>query len=310
MAPSGRPDLTLVQLRYFVTAAVKRSMTEASIELHVAQSAVSSAVAQLERTIGVQLFVRQRSKGLALTEAGEQMLRDARSLLAQADEMVDTVRGQHHSVRGTLRLACFVTLAPFVLPRLISRVGQEHPGLRIEIIETDMEGTVQMLLSGSVEAAIAYDFGDVHDLVFDHLYSAEPHVVLPADHPLARRRRIRLADLHDQDLVLLDIPRSREYFLDMLASAGVRPRIRYSSRSYETVRSLVARGHGYSILNTIPLSTHTYDGGELAAVPIADEVRSLDVCFVRVGSVRPTARTRVVATLTRELLTGGGGDRR
>ncbi|MCD5344877.1 LysR substrate-binding domain-containing protein [Agromyces sp. H3Y2-19a] len=301
MARLGRSDLTLVQLRYFVAAATKRSMTEASVDLHVAQSAVSTAIAQLERTLGVQLFVRQRSKGLALTEAGEQLLRDAHSLLAQVDEMADAVRGHHHDVRGTLRLACFVTLAPFVLPTLISRVEAEHPRLRIEVFEADADGTVAMLLNGSVEAAIAYDFGQLHDLSFDHLFSAPPHVILPADHPLAASERIELSALAGQDLVLLDMPHSREYFLGMLAAAGVEPQIRYSSRSYETVRSLVARGQGYSILNQVPRSPQTYDGGELRAVAIADDVAPLDVCLVRVAGVRPTARARVVATLAREL---------
>ena len=301
MARLSRPDMTLVQLRYFITAAAKRSMTEASIELHVAQSAVSTAIAQLERSLGVQLFVRQRSKGLALTDAGEQLLRDAQSLLAQVDEMADTVRGHHYDVRGTLRLACFVTLAPFVLPRLISRVEQDHPRLQIEIIEADVDGTVELLLNGSVEGAIAYDFGRVHDLTFDHLYSTPPHVILPADHPLAHRKRLKLAELAGQDLVLLDMAHSREYFLGMLESAGVHPQIRYSSRSYETVRSLVARGQGYSILNHVPQSPTTYDGGELRAIPIADDVPPLDVCFVRVADVRPTARARVIATLAREL---------
>jgi hypothetical protein len=77
--------MTLVQLRYFVAAATKRSMTEASLDLHVAQSAVSTAIAQLERGLGVQLFVRQRSRGLALTDAGEQLLLDI--LSAKADEL-------------------------------------------------------------------------------------------------------------------------------------------------------------------------------------------------------------------------------
>ncbi|GAB6856905.1 LysR substrate-binding domain-containing protein [Microbacterium xylanilyticum] len=301
MARLQSADLTLVQLRYFVTAAMHRSMTEASIDLHVAQSAVSTAIAQLERSLGVQLFVRQRSKGLALTEAGEQLLRDAQSLLAQVEEMTDTVRGHHHQVRGTLRLACFVTLAPFVLPRLISRVEQEHPELRIEIIETDMEGTTDLLLSGAVEGGIVYDFGRVHDLAFDPLFPAPPHVVLAANHPLAERDEVALTELTDSELVLLDLPQSREYFLGMLEAAGVVPRVRYSSHSYETVRSLVARGHGYSILNQVPLAPLTYDGGELRTVRIAGDAPALDVCFARVARVRPTARTRAVAVLAREL---------
>lgn len=290
-----------MQLRYFVTAATRRSMTEASLDLHVAQSAVSTAIAQLERGMGVQLFVRQRGKGLALTDAGEQLLRDARSLLAQVDEMTDTVRGRHYDIRGTLRLACFITLAPFVLPRLISRMREEHPRLRIEIIEADVEGTVELLLNGTVEAAIAYDFGRVHDLTFEHLYAAAPHVILPTDHALAAREGVQLAELAGQNLVLLDIPHSRDYFLGMLEAAGVEPQIRYSSRSYETIRSLVARGEGYSILNHVPQSPRTYDGGELVAVPISGDVDPLDVCFVRVSDVRPTARAKVIATLAREL---------
>lgn len=306
MARLNRHDMTLVQLQYFVTAAVHLSMTDASRELRVAQSAVSTAIAQLERSLGVQLFIRQRSKGLALTEAGAHLLRDAQSLLSHVDEIADTVRGRHYNVRGTLRLACFVTLAPFVLPRLISRVEEQHPDLRIEIIETDIDGTIEMLLSGAVEGAIAYDFKHNGDVTFDRLYSAAPHVILPAGHPLAQRERVRVADLDGLDLVLLDIPHSREYFLGLLDQHGIQPHIRYSSHSYETVRSLVARGHGYSILNHIPQSAITYDGGNVVALRLADDVQALDVCFVRATNVRPTARTEVVARLARELFLDRG----
>lgn len=293
--------MTLVQLRYFVAAATKRSMTEASLDLHVAQSAVSTAIAQLERSLGVQLFVRQRSKGLVVTEAGEQLLRDSRSLLAQVDEITDNVRGRHYDVRGTLRLACYSPLAPFVLPKLISAVKQHHPSLRIEVIETDVDRAIDLLLDGSVEGAITYDFGALHNISFDALYSTEPHVILPAGDDLARRKRLRLSQLADRDFVLLDTEHSRDYFLGILDAAGVEPEIRYTSRSYETIRSLVARGHGYSILNHIPATKHTYDGGELAAVPIADDAPALEVCFARVTDVRPTTRVRAVAELARKL---------
>ena len=78
---SRRHEITLTQLRYFATAAERRSMTEAARELFVAQSAVSAAVGQLEQQVGTQLFIRQRSKGLVLTPAGVQLLGDARALM-------------------------------------------------------------------------------------------------------------------------------------------------------------------------------------------------------------------------------------
>ena len=119
----ARPDVTLTQLRYFVKAATYSSMTKAADELHIAQSAVSAAVSQLEQQIGTQLFIRHRARGLALTAAGEEMLRDTRALLAHLDEVLDGASGRVDQVRGTVRLACFVTLTPFVLPRLLSDLG-------------------------------------------------------------------------------------------------------------------------------------------------------------------------------------------
>ncbi|OAV62601.1 LysR family transcriptional regulator [Enteractinococcus helveticum] len=302
----ARKDVTLTQLKYFITAAAHRSMTGAAAELYIAQSAVSTAIAQLEHTLGVQLFIRQPSKGLALTISGEQLLKDARSLLAQLDELTENVRTQDTAVEGVLRLACFVTLAPFILPQLISELGNQHPNLRIEVFEADFDETSKMLLDGTVEAALTYDFGAFQGVTFKRLYHSAPHVILPADTALARQEKISLSSLQGWDMVLLDIPHSREYFLSMLEAANVKPHIRHSSRSYETVRSLVARGHGFSILNNIPKSNSTYDGGQLRAIPIADDYApSLDVCLTHPADVRPSARTRAVATIATELMQGG-----
>ena len=82
-----RPEFTLVQLRYFQAAAETGSMTGASQALRVAQSAVSSAVAHLERSLRLQLFIRHHARGLTLTADGQWFLREARNLLAQAAEV-------------------------------------------------------------------------------------------------------------------------------------------------------------------------------------------------------------------------------
>jgi len=300
-----RPEVTLNQLTYFIVAATHRSMTAASEELYVAQSAVSTSIAQLERTLGVQLFIRQPRKGLALTAMGEQLLQDARTLMSHLDELTENVRAQYQEVEGVLRIACFVTLAPFILPKLISKMGAEHPNLRIEVIEADADETIRMLFDSTVEAALTYNFDTVGDgggLTSQALYRSAPHLILPADSPLAQAEEIELSELEGWNMVLLDIPHSREYFLNMLAEAGVKVNIRFSSRSYETVRSLVARGHGFSILNNIPTSSSTYDGGQVRSVPIAGSAPPLDVCFTHVTAIRPSARARAVATIAAEQL--------
>ena len=98
-----RPDVTLTQLRYFVKAATFVSMTKAADELQIAQSAVSAAISQLEHQIGTQLFIRHRARGLALTAAGEEMLRDTRALLAHLGEVLDSASGHVDEIRGRFR---------------------------------------------------------------------------------------------------------------------------------------------------------------------------------------------------------------
>ena len=100
-------------------------------------------------------------------------------------------------------------------------------------------------------------------------------------------------------MILLDLPRSREYFVKMLSDAGVVPVVRYRSDSYEAVRTLVARGHGFSILNQRPASTLTYDGSEVAELDIAEGGVPLSIVLVTLNSVHATARARAVAVEVR-----------
>ena len=92
--------------------------------------------------------------GLALTAAGEEMLRDTRALLAHLDEVLDGASGRVDQVHGTVRLACFVTLTPFVLPRLLSDLGVRHPELEVEVIETSADEVRTVLRNGTAELAL------------------------------------------------------------------------------------------------------------------------------------------------------------
>lgn len=301
-----RPDVTLTQLRYFVKAATHSSMTKAADELHIAQSAVSAAIGQLEQQIGTQLFIRHRARGLALTAAGEEMLRDTRALLAHLDEVLDGASGHVDQVRGTVRLACFITLAPFVLPRLLSDLGAQHPDLAVDVIETSADEVRTVLRNGTAELALTYDLALGAGLDVEYVGVAAPYVALPSDHRLAKRKSIRLTDLADEPMVLLDLPDSRDYFEALLTAAGVTPEIRYRSASYETVRGLVARGHGFSILNQTPAHRATYDGGAVTAVAIRDDLPGLPIVLARLQSLRTTARARAVAAAARAIF---GDDR-
>ncbi len=298
-----KADITLAQLRYFVEAATCLSMTQAATNLLVAQSAVSSAVAQLETQVGAQLFIRMRSKGLALTPAGQQLLGDARSVLGNLDEALDAARGMDEQVRGTIRIAFFVTLAPFLLADVMSVLAERHPHLDVDVVEVDADEAREALRSGRAEMAVSYDFAFGDEMRREIVTTVGPHVVLPDGHALTARSRVPLRELARDKLILLDLPHSREYFLDVMRGAGVEPIVGHRSRGYETVRSLVAKGYGYSILNQRPRHDFTYDGRRVVTRPIADEVPGLPLVVATLRSVRATARVRAVADAVRAAAT-------
>jgi len=297
-----RFSITLTQLTYFAECAKTLNMTVASQNLHVAQSAVSTAITNLERALGVSLFIRQHSKGLILTPAGESLLRDTHHLFGQLTDAIEGLREEQESIRGTITIACFQTLAPFLIPKLIARLQEEHPELVVEVIEGDYEENLSALRGGRAELAINYQLTNAEGVSHEVVGEATAHVILPADHPLAANERITLAALAKEPFILLDLPGSRDYFLNVLFQAGVTPRLKYRSSNYETVRSMVASGLGFSILNQRPRTVETYTGRRTVTVEITDRVPSLTVIVASLSQVKFSARAHVVADTVREVL--------
>ncbi|RII12271.1 Hydrogen peroxide-inducible genes activator [Streptomyces sp. YIM 130001] len=294
---------TLVQLRYFLVTAERRSMTEASLELHIAQSAVSAAIFNLERDLQVQLFIRRRGRGLTLTPAGERLQHQARDLLARAREVEREARGDGETISGPVTVGCFLTLAPSYLPPLFSECTRRYPGIEIDVVEAETDQLVQALAAGRVDFALTYHLGlsAAQELRSETIARAPAYVIVAADHPLAGRGSVELSELSAEPLVLLDLPHSRDYFRSLVAATGTAPDVRYRTQSYETVRSLVARGLGYSVLNQRPATSQTYGGGEIAELELRDESPALEVQIASVAGMTQTARARAVMGLLREI---------
>ncbi|MBP2702645.1 LysR family transcriptional regulator [Microbispora sp. RL4-1S] len=289
-------NFTLVQLRYFVTAAELGSMTAASRELMVAQSAISAAIAQVERELGVQLLIRHHARGLSLTRSGERFLVEAREFLAHAAALAQSARGLAGALTGELAIGCLTTLAPFYLSRLLRDFAGRYPDVRVTVSEGEISSMEAALLDGRCEVALVYAVDLALDLEVHPLTLARPYVVLPPGHRLARAEAVSLSDLAAEPMILLDLPSSRDYFRALYPTE---PRVRFRTSSYETARALVAGGHGYSILNQRTASDHTYDGGSVVCVPISDEVPALEVVLATVRGVRRTARAAAFAETCR-----------
>ncbi len=295
-------DFSLTQLRYFTATAELKNMTAAARQLSISQSAISAAIMQLERQLRVQLFVRHHAKGLALTQSGERLLAEVRRFLAQADQLAEVGRSLSGNLSGSLVVGCFLTLGPFYLPRLLADFGALYPEVRVSLVEGDAEELEGELLHGGCEVALLYGVEMSKKIQAEVLFRVDYHILLSADHPLAGADAVRLADLADEPMVLLDRPYSTEYFHLIMAEAGLEPRISYRSSNFETVRALVASGHGFSLLNQQPASGMTYDGRHVVSLPIADTQPDIAVVLATVRGVSPTPRARAFIDRCRALL--------
>ena len=292
-------SFTLKQIRYFIAVAETGSITEAGKRLHISQPSVSAAIAELEQRFEVDLFIRHHAQGLSLTPAGARLYKDAKNLLEQAEELRQGAVGLGQALEGELHVGCFQTFAPMVMPRVIRAFAAAHPAIAISLHEHHVQGVLDGLASGSFEIALTYDLNLGEDLAFEPLVEIPIHAVLAKGHRLAREKEVSLEQLTRWPMVLLSLPQSREYFLSLFASRGLRPRIAQETPSFETLRGLVASGDGFAVMHSRPVSQQTLDGRQVVYRPIKDRIRPQSLGLARLARLRPTRRSEAFAAVAR-----------
>lgn len=285
-------NFTLVQLRYFAAAAEHGSMTAAAKELMVSQSAVSTAVAQLEKELGVQLLLRHHARGLTLTAAGQQFNLELRSYLIHTAELAEVARSAGASLTGDLHVGCFTTLGPFELPRMLATCELAHPQMRVSVLEDDHAALKRYLRAGRCELALMYGYDLDEDIDSIQVGVAPPYVLVSREHRLARRKRVALRELEGEPMVLLDLPHSSEHLEHVVESVGFRPQVRHRTAGFETVRALVGNGQGWSLLHQRPASAVAYDGSEVVMLEIKDKIEPLKIVLASIRGARLTKRAR------------------
>lgn len=292
---------TLKQLRYFVVAGELSSVTQAAHKLHVSQPSISAAIQQIEEITGLQLFVRHHARGLSLTPSGRQMMNRARQLLRDAEGLQKYALSLAEEIGGELRLVAFPTFAPAFLPRLLRRYAELHPSVSLYCDEMNQEDIVRGLAQGDYELAFTYDLQVPGDIDFTPLYRFPPYAVVAADHPLAGRERVGLAELVAHPMVLLDWPLSREYFLSIFTHHGLSPTVAHRAKSMEMVRGLVANGFGFSLFNTPLEALEAHDESGLTALRIEDDIPPLTMGIACLRGLRLSPAAEAIHRLVRDV---------
>lgn len=270
---------TLRQIQYFVAVADSGSISRAAELSHVSQAGMSLAVTELEKAVGTQLLVRHKAKGVTLTSAGRRFVVDARSLLRHAEELQFTITERGDELAGPLAIGCYTTLSPFWIPLITAGFAAPNPKLSLSTVEGSPGELQDQLLEGRLDAVLTHMLHVRPGLKTRIIKEGRPYILLGANHRLAGRDKIKLPELVDEDMVLLDIPSVRDNQLPNLRNSGLEPRIVWRSTSFEAVRGMVARGLGYTVLVQRPPQDVSYEGLPLVCVPIEGNIRHSDICI-------------------------------
>jgi DNA-binding transcriptional LysR family regulator len=285
----------LRQLNYFVAVANEKSFTLAARRLHVVQSAVSAAIASLERDLGVTLFDRNAQR-VVLTEAGAALLPEALAVLDAAQGARDAVDELGRAVRGSVRVGMLAGVGLVDLPALAGDFRRRYPGVELRLREARGSTAVAAaLLSGEVDVG----FLGVADAVNRDLWTREllrvPQVLaVPAGHALAHRRAVTVADLAEEDFV--DFPpgfANRAVVDQAFAAARVERRIAVEVGGVERAAEFVRHGVGIAI---IPAFAVRGDGA-VRMLQVKDQRLEWSLHLAAPRKRRPTAALRALAGL-------------
>ena len=269
----------LRHLRYFIAVAEELNFSRAAERMHMAQPPLSAAIRQLERDLGVDLFVRT-TREVKLTDAGRAFLDGARRTLADAERAAEDAKRAAAGDLGRLRLAYSWSTRFETLPALGKAFRASHPG--VELLGQEMWNARMppAFANGSIDIALSLCPEIAAELELTPIRKERFVALLPDAHPLTGEEAIPLSALADQEFVLFPreiAPRLHDAFVAIYRRAGFEPRVR--NESFHT-------GWDLGVLAEIPavaIAPQTVAGGlpdGIVAVAVSEPTDSLETCLV------------------------------
>ncbi|MBM5810683.1 MAG: LysR family transcriptional regulator [Gammaproteobacteria bacterium] len=245
--------MNLRDLQYLVALADVRHFGRAAERCHVSQPTLSAQLRKLEDYLRVPLIER-RPRQVALTAAGEAIVARARRMLQDAEDIRELARASADPLAGRLKIGLIPTLGPYLLPQVAPRMQQRLPRLQLMLHEYQTRPLVARIAGGELDLGLLALPVDTGPLATRELFREPFMVAMPERHRLAQRRRLTLADLRGEKLLLLEDGHClREHALEVCRSAGTEEQD-FRATSLETLRQMVAAGLGLTLLPQLAAS--------------------------------------------------------
>ena len=285
----------LVDLRLFLTVVECGSLTHGARAMHLALASVSERIAGMEEVLGAPLLERNR-RGVRVTPAGEALVRHARSILGQVEQMRGELRNYATGLKGRIRLLSNTAAMAAFLPPQLCRFLAAHHDLSIDLEERPSVDIVQALADRRADLGIVADVTDLAPLQ-THLIASDQLVVVAGHaHPVARKPAVAFADILDEPIVGMADTALEAHLAERAARLGRQLDYRIQLRQLDNVAMYVEEGIGISILSGALATTIRRD---LAILPLSEPwaSRRLYLCARDFSSLTPHAEL-----LARQLL--------
>ncbi len=299
-------EFTLRQLEFFVAVVDAGSVTAAARHLHVSPGGVSLALTELEGSLKVQLTLRTRGRGVTVTPAGRWVYQHARDVLNRSADIHSVAQVSRGQLAGPLRIGCFTTLSPWLIPRIIAYFAEHHPQINVHLHEDASTKLHDQLREGELDAILIYSSHVTPWMTSEEIGPVRLQLAISPAHRLAAWEQVPLQELENETAILLNLQAPAHYVEEVLLRAGFEPKVRWRSNNVETIRAMVARGLGYTLIMGRPYGDRTYDGLPLTYRPIADPLPATSVVLAYPKGATPTAKVRKLATFCKHEFGRGG----
>jgi len=240
--------MDLQVLRWFQAVADGATVTETAEHAHITQPALSRALGRLEREVGTPLFTRA-GRSLRLTPAGRVFKDNLDQTLDRYDLGLRAVAELVDPDRGVVPVAFLHTFGTWLLPPLISGFRRTNPLVRFELRQHGEAAILANLLDGVVDLVLTSEDPEHPQVRWRRLLVEPLRLAVPAGHRLARRKRVRLADVAEEPFIVLRHGYGlRALTEDLCRRAGFTPLVTFEGEEVETLRGLVAAGLGVALL--------------------------------------------------------------
>ena len=283
--------MELRQIQYFMEVAKREHVTEAAVALHVAQSAVSRQIFNLEMELGVDLFFRE-GRNVRLTPIGKiflEHMEEAMTVIENARREVDEYLDPE---KGTIRIGFPSSLAAYTLPTIISAFSRKHPDVKYQLRQGSYHSLIDGVIKGEIDMALLGPVPKEEKKVHGHILFTEKMVaLLPNRHKHADKKTINLSQLRDDSFVLF--PNGyilRDIIMNACHQQGFQPTVSFEGEDIDAIKGLVSAGLGVTVIPEITLIDSL--PRQTVKIPVIDPqvTRTVGVIIPTDREMLPTAR--------------------